>query len=400
MSRATLVYALHGRIRWILLGACLLPSAPVRAQVTDGNAPRPNEFKVTVGVGAGYTSNPGLQSSNGEVNGDSTGDLRAGLADHRSSARTDWSLKYDAFYRTYASSSAFDSINHSLGYDGLYLVTPLVRLRLGESFFYSRNPLQTGVETPGSDTVVLTRQSNRWRSNSNVALDTLVSRSLTLQIGAASRNERLDLSPSIDINAYSGRVGLSKKLGREDSVSSQYTYSRFNFSGEGTTSSEANGLDFSWSHGPAEGATCALSAGVSRVLQGGASQQLFTAGAAFSHPLRQSSLVWGYHRSLDADAAIASVTVAQNAYAGLTRRIGRSGSLGVVGEYGTRDSTGGTLDAVALRYAGGAVRGSVALSPRCQLSGEARRRKQTTAEGTGDDLTVDTFLLGVVVQVF
>jgi hypothetical protein len=143
-----------------------------------------------------------------------------------------------------------------------------------------------------------------------------------------------------------------------------------------------------------------LSTGLSRVTQEGASQQFFMAGAAFSHPFRRSSVAAGYRRSLDADAAISSVTVAQNAYAGLSRSIGRSGSLALFGEYGTRESAAGTGDSLALHYAGGALRGSVALNSRLQLSGEARRRKQTTTDGAGDDLTVNSIVLGLAFQVF
>jgi len=94
------------------------------------------------------------------------------------------------------------------------------------------------------------------------------------------------------------------------------------------------------------------------------------------------------------------VTVAQNAYAGISGTVGRSASLGVFGEYGTRDSVLESGDRTALTYTGGAIRGSITLDPRFSISGEARRRKQTAAEGSGEDLTVDTLLLGLVFQVF
>ena len=401
-SVEALMCAMKNRLLWLLLGTCCLSWVPVVAQAQGETAPekRVNEFKVSVGVGGGYTSNPGLRSSNGELNGDTTGDLRASLMDRRSSPRTTWSARYESFYASYASNSQFDAINHALNFDGSYLVTPRAHLKLVESFFYSRNPLQTGVTLPGSDAIIVTRQANRWRSDSNIGLDTSLSRSVTLQVGATSRIERLDTSPSIDINTYSGHLGIQKQAGRNDIFASTYSYSRFDFRSDGTADSEAHGVDLSWSHGPVDGPGGVISGGVSRVMREGQSQEWLMAGASFFCPIGQSRFVSGYRRSLDADAAIASITVAQNAYAGLTRNVGRSGSLGVYGEYGTRESVEETAEPVSLRYTGGALRGSIALTPRVQLSGEARRRVQTTTNGTGDDLKVDTLFLGLAIQVF
>ena len=156
----------------------------------------------------------------------------------------------------------------------------------------------------------------------------------------------------------------------------------------------------SWSHGPPAGAGCVLSAGMSRVFRVGASHDWFMAGATFHHPFRRLDFISGYRRSLDADAGVATVTVAQNAYAGISGRVGRSGSLGGFGEYGTRNSVLGTGEPIELAYTGGGIRGSLALTNRFSVSGEARRRRQTATGGTGEDLTVDTVFLGLVYQVF
>ena len=399
-SRSSLFAATGWRGLIFLLGACGLPTTLAHAQLPGGVGPRPDDFKLSVSLGEGYTTNPGLRSDTGELSGDSITDLRAGLVDHKSSPRTEWSANYEAFYARYGSNNQFDTINHALNFDGRYLVTRRTHLNLFEHFFYSRNPLQTGVAAPTDETIILTRQTNRWRSVSDAAFDTSLSRSLTLQVGAGSRIERLDLSPSIDINAYAGRLGIQKQVGQKDSISSTYSYSRFDFHSESTPNAQAHGVDLSWSHGPPAGAGCVLSAGVSRVTREGVSQDWLMAGAAWHHPFRRLDFVSGYRRSLDADAGVATVTVAQNAYAGISGTVGRAGSLGGFGEYGTRDSVLGTGDRLELSYTGGSIRGSIALTPRFSVSGEARRRKQTASAGAGEDLTVDTLFMGLVFQVF
>ncbi|HYS04793.1 MAG TPA: hypothetical protein VEW47_06335 [Candidatus Dormibacteraeota bacterium] len=398
-SRKVLSRSTGRRILLLLLGACCLPAGLLRAQVQDGAAPTRGDFKFSVGVGGGYTTNPALRSDSGGSNGDSITDLRAGLADHKSSQRTDWSANYDAFYTRYGSNNQFDTINHALHFDGRYLVTRRTHLNLFEHFFYSRNPLQIGA-APTDETIILTRQTHRWRSVSDAGFDTSVSRSLVLQVGGSSRLERLDLTPSVDVNTYSGRLGIQKQVGLRDSVSSTYGYSRFDFLSESTADAEAHRVDVSWSHGPPAGAGYVLSTGVSRVTREGDSRNWLMAAATLHHPFRRFDFVSGYRRSLDADAGVATVTVAQNAYAGISGTVGRSASLGVFGEYGTRDSVLESGDRTALTYTGGAIRGSVTLDPRFSISGEARRRKQTAAEGSGEDLTVDTLFLGLVFQVF
>jgi len=400
MSRRSLSSAMNWRILTLLLGACSLPTELARAQVPGGAGPTRDEFKLSIGVGAGYTTNPALRSDSGGSGGDSITDLRAGLMDRRTSPRTEWSARYDAFYTSYGSNNEFDTINHALNFDGRYLVTRRTRLSLFEHFFYSRNPLQIGIASPTDEAVILTQQTNRWRSISDAALDTSLSRSFTLQAGASSRIERLDLSPSVDINTYSGRLGIQAQVGVKDTLSSTYRYSRFDFHDEGSADAEAHGMDLSWTHGPPAGAGWGLSAGVSQVTRDGERQNNLVAGATLQHPFRRFNFVSGYRRGLEADAGVATVTVAQNVYAGISGALGRSASLGVFGEYGTRDSVLEAGDRLALRYTGGGIRGSISFDPRFSISGEARRRKQTAAEGSGEDLTVDTLFLGLVFEVF
>ncbi len=377
-----------------------MPAVPAHAQAPDWAGPAtPNDFDLSLALGRRFTTNAGLQSDGQGSEGDSITDLRADFTGRRSSRRTAWSAAYDSFYTRYGRNAQFDTINHALNFDGRYLVTRNSRLSLVERFFYSQNPLQIGTaESPG-EVIILTRQTKRWRSFSDATTDTRLSPSLTLHAEASARIERLDLSPPVDTDTYSARLGLQKQIGREDSISSTYTYSSFNFHREGVADAEAQGVDVSWSHGTPGRTDWMVSAGVQNVTREGARQNRVTAGASLHQPFRRLDFVSGYRRSLDADAGVATVTEAQSAYAGISGRLGRSASLGIRGEYGTRDSIFESGDRLALTYTGVAIQGSIALNPRLSLSGEARRRKQDVSAGAGDDLTVDTLFLGLVFRV-
>ena len=399
-SRGSLASAAGRRVLALLLGTCFIPTLPALAQAPVAAGSTHGDFKFSLGVGGGYTSNATLRSDGEGSSGDSIANLRADLSERKTSPRTDWSAAYDSYYTSYGTNDQFDSLNHSLNFDGRYLVTSRSHLNLFEHFFYSRNPLQIATTAPTTETVILTQQTHRWRSISDVAFDTSLSRSLSLLTGVTSRIERIDLNPSVDTDTYSGRLGIQKQLGKKDSIASSYSYSRFDFHDETVPNSEANGVDVSWSHGPPAGAGCTVSAGVSKVTREGNSQNLVVAGATLHHPFRRLDFISEYRRSLAADIGVATLTVAQNANAGLSGTVGRSASLGAFAEYGTRDSVLDTGAQQALRYTGGGLRGSIALNPRLSLSGEARRRKQVGLEGAVEDLTVDTFFMSLVLQVF
>ena len=397
------MFALKRCLPWVLVGACCLQGEPVFPQLLNERilsrmAPVPKEFSFSLGLGGGYSSNPGLLSESGEaVTGDSTGDFRMGLADHRSSPRTDWSARYDGFYVRHVTNSQFDTFNHFLNFDGRFLVTPRARLSLLESYFYSRNPLQTGILTPDAQAVILTQQSHRWRNVVNATLDTSLSRSWTLQVGANSRIEHLELDPAVDSRWFAGHVGVQKQAARNNSLATTYTYSQYDFS---TTGNEtASTLDVSWSHEPPSGSGYVLSTGVSRISREGGSQQWMMAQATYHRPFLRSDFVAGYRRSLDSDAAFATVTLAQDAFVGVSPIVRRSGNLVLFGEYGTRGSTLGPSGTLELHYIGSAVIGSIELSPRIHFSGVARRRRQVGVAGAGETLTVSTVFLGFTFQV-
>jgi hypothetical protein len=390
--------------RWLILALLLLaggpPPVPARAQAGPGAGPTPSAFDLHVALGESHTSNPGLRSDTTGSEGDFITGLRADFTGRRKSPRTEWSAMYDPSYTRYRINDQFDTVNHALNFDARYLVTRRSRLSLLERFFYSRNPLQIATTGPTDEAIILTRQTKRWRSLSDAAIDTSLSRSLTFQAGASTRIERFDLSSPVDIDTSSGRVGIQKKVGREDSLASTLSYSRFNFHREGTADAEAQEVELSWTHGVPTRTDWALSAGISKVARGDDRQNRLTAGALLHHPFRRLDFVSGYRRSLGADSGVVNVTVGQNAYAGVSGRVGQVASLEVRGEYGTRDSVLESGDRIALTYTGGAIHGAIALNPRLSISGEARRRKQDVTAGAGEDLTVDTFFLGMVFQVF
>ena len=392
------------RVLLLLLGACCLSAGEARAQVgrvpvLDRTVPRDEGFKLNFGVGGGYTTNPTFLTAGGVSSRDMNADLRAGIANRKTSPRTEWSARYDAYYTHYGNNSQFDTINHALNFDGRYLTTPRSSLSLAERFFYSRNPLQIGASGPADDAVILTRETKRLRSVSDATFDTSLSRSLALQAGASFRVERLDMANFSDNNTYSARFGMVARMGEKDSLSSILNHTHFNYVGAGTVDSTAHGVDVSWSHQPPEGTGWELSAGVSQFTQDRTSQRLFIGEGSLHHRFRPFDFTVDYRRRLDADAAFATVSVAQDAHAGFSRPVGRFGSLGVFGEYGTRSSPAEIGVRPPITYTGGGIHGSFAFDPRVSLSFDARRRQQTADPAAGGDLTYDSILVGLAFQV-
>lgn len=384
----------------LLLVACGLPAASALAQVPVVVAPGPNGFDLNVGVGTRLTSNPALASGGGGSEGDAITDFRANLTGHRGSPRTDWSASYTPFYTRYGSNSQFDTVNHALTVDARYAVTPRSRLGLSDRFYASRDLSYVDSGETAGEAVILTRLTRRWRNFADAAFDTNVSRSLSLQFGASSRLERFDVSPSVDSNMDAARLGIRKQVGRVDGFSTTYSYSRFGFQGQGVDGAEAQGMDLAWSRGAPARTDWVLSAGLSKVSRGADRQNRLTAAASLHHPFRRLDFVSGYRRGLGADSGVANVTVAQDAYAGISGRAWQRTTVALRGEYGTRDSVLEGGDRLALSYSGGALLGTIAFNPRLSISGEVRRRKQSVTEGAGDALTVNVLLLRLNFLVF
>jgi hypothetical protein len=387
------------RAACLLLLAGGLPGAGALAQVPVDVRPAPSGFDLNVGLGMRLTSNAGLEPGAGSE-GDSIADLRADLTGHRGSPRTDWSAKYTPFYTRYGNNGQFDTVNHALTADARYALTQRSKLTLSDRFYASRDLSHIdGADTTG-DPVILTRLTRRWRNFADAGFDANLSRDLSLQVGASSRIERFDLSPSVNSNMDAARLGLRKQVGREDGFSTTYTYSRFGFENRGVDGAEAHGMDLAWTHGVPSRTDWVLSAGMSTVSRGSDRQNRFTAAASLHHPFRRVDFVSGYRRGLGADAGVANVTVTQDLNAGLSGSAGQRTRLAVRGEYGTRDSILDGGDRLRLAYAGGSLLGTVTVNQRLSISGEARRRKQTVTEGTGDQLTVNMFLLRLNILVF
>jgi hypothetical protein len=386
------------RILSLLVVVWGLQAGLARAQAPGG--PTPDGFDLNVGMGMRLTNNPGLASDGGSREGDSITDLRADVTGRRRSPRTEWSSRYTPFYTRYGSNSQFDTLNHALNLDARYVVSPRSRLGLLERFYSSRDLSQVDTGETAGEAVILTRLTRRWRNFADAAFDASLSRSLSLQLGASSRIERFDLSPSVDSNMDSGRLGIRKQIGREDAFSTTYSYSRFGFQGAGVDGAESQGMDLSWSHGIPTRTDWTLSAGVSKVSRASERENRITASASLHHPFRRMDFVSGYRRGLGADSGVANVTVAEDAHAGISARIGQRASMTVRGEYGSRDSVLESGDRIALTYTGGALLGTVTLNPHLNIAAEARRRSQDVTSGTGDDLTVNTFFLRLELRVF
>jgi hypothetical protein len=376
-----------------------VPAGLARAQAAGGEAPPPNQFSFSLGLGERFTSNATLAPGGGDAEDDTIADLRADLSARRRSPRTEWSARYAPYYTRYRTHEQFDTSNHAFDFDGRYQVSRRGTLRLSERFFSSRNPLQIGTADTAEETIILTRQTSRWRSLTDASFDASLSRTLTFLAGASTRIERFDPSPPTDTLTSTGRVGLQKQMGREDSLAASYSYSRFAF-GDESRDIVGHGLGVSWSHTAPAPTEWELAVGVSNVTRGDERQNRLTAAASLRHRFRRLDWVTAYRRSIGADSGVANVTVGQNAHVAVTATVGRRGTLGVRGEYGTRDSVLDEGDLLALRYVGGAVHGSFAFNPTLSLAVEARRRKQEIAEGAGEDVTVDTFFAGLAIRIF
>lgn len=388
-----------GRAACLLLVAFGLPAAEALAQVPVDVRPAPSGFDLNVGVGMRLTSNAGLEPRGGSE-GDSITDLRADLTGHRGSPRTDWSARYNPFYTRYGNNGQFDTVHHALTVDARYALTARSRLALSDRFHASRDLSYIDGGDATGEPVILTQVTRRWRNFADAGFDANLTRDLSLQVGASSRIERFDLSPSVNSTMSAARLGLRKQVGRQDGFSTTYTYSRFGFENQGVDGAEAHGMDLAWSHGAPARTDWVVSAGMSTVSRGPDRQNRFTAAASLHHPFRRVDFVSGYRRGLGADAGVANVTVTQDLNAGVSGSAGRRTRLAVRGEYGTRDSILDGGDRLALSYAGGSLLGTVTFNPRLSISGEARRRKQTVTEGSGDPLTVNMFLLRLNILVF
>ena len=392
------IQARAGRTAVMVLLASSLGGV-ARAQTPAPAKPAPDRFDLSLALGERSTSNPAFQPDNQSPDGDYVSDLRADLAGARKTQRTDWSLHYRPFYTRYRVNDQFDTSNHALDWDGSYRLSRLTNLKLLERFSYSRDPIQVASPETG-DSPVLTRQTKRWRNAADAGVDLGLSRSVSFLMGAFARVDRYQDPGLADTNTYTGRVGVLDHLGRQDRLATTYSYSRFLLNSDAASDVSSHGLDVEWSHGAPGRTELGLSVGLAEVFQSGARQNRFTGGASFHRPFRHADFVTGYRRSLSADTGVASVTLAQNAYAGFSGGLGRRVTLGLVADYGTRKSALTEGTDVDLSYAGGTVRGSVTLNERFSLTGEASRRRQNDAVGVGSDVTADIYFLGLAFKIF
>src|SRR5207249_502231 len=105
------------------------------------------------------------------------------------------------------------------------------------------------------DAPILTRESKRWSSQSVATLGSQISRSLTLQLGVSNGITRFQDPTLFDSETLSGSAGLQKSLTRRQSVSTGYSYSRFQISApqQPEVHSNAQGLQAGWSYNMEKG---------------------------------------------------------------------------------------------------------------------------------------------------
>ena len=210
----------------LLIGSAVIGD-PLLAQARPVDvAPTPNKFDLTVVAGERSTSNPFFSTEGHSPYGDYYSDMRLDLSASRRTDRTDWSLRYSPFYTRYMQYGQLNTSNHIFDYRGTYTASRRWRVILAEHFTYSRDPLHVATEEGGYDPV-LTPESKRWRNFAEVGMENDLSRSITLQSGLSGRVDRFQDPTLTDGRTWSARVGVLKHVGRVQSLTATYTYSRF-----------------------------------------------------------------------------------------------------------------------------------------------------------------------------
>ena len=380
---------------WGLLwgGGCVLAQAPAK-----GIPPTPNQFDVYLAAGERWSSNPEFKPESESFEGDYISDLRANISLLRKSERTDWSLQYTPFYTRYRETTRLNTYNHAFDYGGHYSVSRRFRVNLAERFSYIRDPLH--LVALGEASPILTEQATkRWWSQADAGVEADLSRTLTLDSGVVGRVNRFEDPGLTDSETWAAHAGLVKHLGRNQTLTTMYTYAVFLLSGD-VSDFSSHTLEVGWGHAAPGRAEILLSGGASEVLRQGEQQTWFSGSASYRQPFRRIDLTADFRQGLSADTGVASVNVSQNLTAGLSARIGRNTTLGVTGDYGTRKSalTGETT--VDLSYAGAILRGGVVVTERISVAAEASRRKQRDALGTAGDVVVRAYYAGMIFKVF
>ena len=401
------VCSLPGRCLVIAILIFCAAGEGFRAQVpksTGAGSTRDSDLTVTLGAGA--TSNAEFAPSDVAA-GDYFSNLGLDFLTTRRTERTDWSLHYRPFYSRYQRLDSLDTLNHVLSFGGAYDLSRRAKLTLSDYFGYSRNPLYVARYEAG-DSPVLTRESKRWSNSSSAGVGLELSRSLTLQVGLSGTVQRFEETGLYDSKIYTGSVGLSKEVGRDETFSATYSYSRFLLSAPDLPdlNTTSQGLGMGFSHAWGQGSEVRVSLGPTRVLGEAGWQTLFTGDAFFRHSLQAGDISAGYRQELNADTGFSAVNLAQTMYAGFSGRVGRLVKWGVVGDYGTRESRvviGNQLDkgsVVNLMYADVVLRGEVALNPRWSVRGSMSSRRQDEAENPANEILVNSLFLGMTYKIF
>ncbi len=400
--------ALSGRLLAIAVLVFCSPGEGILARAPEGEGPASSvDSELILTLGAGATSNAEIVRGGEAPGGDYMTDLGLDFSTTRRTERTDWSFRYHPFYNRYEQRGELNTLNHSLDFRGGYDLSRRARLILSDSFGYSRNPLYVARYEEGQSPV-LTQESKRWSNTSSAGVDLGLSRSLTLQVGVTGTAHRFQEADLYDSENYSGSAGFSKNVGRDGSLSVSYLYSRFLLSAPNLPDLEtrSHGLRAGWAHAMGEASKTGVSLGLTRLSGEAGLRTFYTGDAFFRRSLRRGDVSAGYRQELSADSGFAAVNLARTVYAGFSRRAGRLGQWGLLGDYGTRESTvvaGDEFDngsLVDLKYFDVVARGEFALGPRWGVSGSAMSRRQEDAGDPGGAITVNSIFLGMTFRIF
>lgn len=369
------------------------------AQVRGVDAPTPNGFNLALQMGERFTSNSRFQGEDSDPQGDYITDLGLNVTARRESARTDWSLEYTPNYTSFHQKTRTEFTNHNFDYHGTYLVSERATLKLRDSFFYSRDPIEAG-RTERGEVIVLTDEKRRWRQAAEIDMDFDASRNITLRTGVQARVNRFEDPDLTDSQRYLARLGLSQKIGRQNNFEVTYAFSYFDLDGEGRDDSRAHGINFGWSRGDQTRNEVGVAVGVSMVDRVGQRNRQSTGSASYRHRFQHVSFRSEFRQDLRSDTGNASVDVARRLYAGLDGSVGKKLNLGVYADYGTRESVFGENETKYLDYVGASFRASWSVTPQFGLTTHVRHRQQNDSTVGTSDVVVNTFAIGVFFKVF
>ena len=384
-----------------------------------------NDFHALATLGERWNSNVHFEPEDGSPESDYIGTLQLQLLTHRHSDRTSWGLNYRPLFSHYHENSDLDSLSHVFDADASYKLARRSTLTLQERFSQSEDPLIVTAPPESGDAAILTDTERRSRNLTGLDIDMDLSRSVALSVGALYGGNWFENPRATDSDFYVGRIGLSGKLGREDSLSGSYAYSVLNLDppeptftvppipGEVVTQNvdtTSNELGLGWTHSVTRWASdiyLGSSLADQHLLDYNATgliddrhvtERLFTGRASLRRSFRHVALDSGVQRRLTADTGANIATVGDSAYLTIAGNAGRRTTYTLTLDAGNRKSIGG-ISENTLDYAGATFRFGYAFSQWCGLLAIAQGREQTIHRATDERQDVESYFLGLTFKI-